>query len=105
MWKAWSASATCRASRSQSEYTATVGRPISRHARITRTAISPRFATRTFISLILSVRGSGFDGSERDVPVLFGRVLIALGFEAGEGGDEFRAGLTRTDHFVDEPAG
>ena len=35
--------------RSQSEYTATDGRPISRHARMMRTAISPRLATRTFM--------------------------------------------------------
>ena len=34
-----------RASRSASEYTATLRIPSSRHARITRTAISPRFAT------------------------------------------------------------
>src|SRR5436309_8240003 len=39
---------TCSASRSASEKTATGAMPSSRHARITRTAISPRFATRTF---------------------------------------------------------
>ena len=35
------------ASRSRSEYTATVGMPSSRHVRMTRTAISPRLAIRT----------------------------------------------------------
>src|SRR4051812_7987897 len=38
---------TCGASRSTSEYTATVDRPRSLQVRITRTAISPRLATRT----------------------------------------------------------
>src|SRR5437899_23440 len=38
---------TCMASRSRSEYTATVVTPSSRHVRMTRTAISPRLATRT----------------------------------------------------------
>src|SRR5690349_3621364 len=45
-----SASRTCSAVRSHSEYTATGDTPISRHARITRTAISPRFAIRTLRS-------------------------------------------------------
>src|ERR1700730_739429 len=38
--------ATCGASRSASEKTATVSMPRSRHARKTRIAISPRLATR-----------------------------------------------------------
>src|SRR5262249_47999822 len=42
-----SAMRTWRAPRSQSAKTATVWRPDSRAARMTRTAISPRFATRT----------------------------------------------------------
>lgn len=32
-----------------SEYTAKVGKPNSRHARITRTAISPRLTIKTFM--------------------------------------------------------
>src|SRR6185436_2728107 len=47
MGYASSAMSTCRASRSASEYTATVAMPCSRHSRMTRVAISPRFATRT----------------------------------------------------------
>ncbi len=43
-----SAMRTCSALRSASENTATVAMPSSRHARITRTAISPRFAIRIF---------------------------------------------------------
>src|SRR5215213_1484669 len=38
---------TCVEVRSQSEYTATLARPRSRHARTMRTAISPRLAMRT----------------------------------------------------------
>jgi hypothetical protein len=42
-----SANRTCSDSRSASLYTATVRIPSSRHARITRSAISPRLAIRT----------------------------------------------------------
>ena len=45
-----SAKRTCSDSRSASEYTATVCTPSSRHARITRSAISPRLAMRTFLN-------------------------------------------------------
>src|SRR5665647_1148396 len=51
-----SAKRTWSDSRSASEYTATVWIPSSRHARITRRAISPRFAIRTFLNI--SVRPS-----------------------------------------------
>ena len=47
MQNASSASRTCSEPRSASEYTATVLSPSSRHARMIRTAISPRFAIRT----------------------------------------------------------
>src|SRR5579872_4811402 len=50
MATASSASATCGASRSASEKTATVGSPTSRHARTIRTAISPRLAMRSLVS-------------------------------------------------------
>src|SRR5471032_3182501 len=46
MRRASSASATWRASRSSSEYTATVRMPMSRAAVMTRQSISPRLATR-----------------------------------------------------------
>src|ERR687886_1936447 len=42
---------TCWASRSGSEYTATDAIPSSSSARMTRTAISPRFATRTLLNM------------------------------------------------------
>src|SRR5438270_7531773 len=43
---------TCKASRSASECTATVFRPISLHARMIRRAISPRLAMRTLENMI-----------------------------------------------------
>src|SRR4029450_8222083 len=58
-WYAWSAISTNRASRSASEYTATVGMSISRHVRMIRTAISPRFAIRTRASGMVSRRYDG----------------------------------------------
>src|ERR1051325_7229774 len=61
MHTAWSANLTWSASASAVEYTATDARPISRHARITRSAISPRLAISTFLNMIglfrLSSRG------------------------------------------------
>src|SRR5688500_15354988 len=98
MCTAASASRTCRAPRSQSEYTATVERPISRQARMIRTAISPRLAIST-----LTARRPGAL-SQRDVPVLLRRIAVAFGLEAGERGDQLRARLAGWDHFVDEAA-
>src|SRR5262252_7777769 len=46
-----SASPTCGASRSASEYTPTETIPISLSVRMTRIAISPRLATRTFSNM------------------------------------------------------
>src|SRR6185312_7746588 len=57
MWYASSAFITCKAARSTSENTATVGMPSSRQARITRTAISPRLATRIFLNSGGMVKG------------------------------------------------
>src|SRR5205814_6677121 len=51
MHTAWSARRTCIASLSAVEYTATASTPSSCSARITRTAISPRFATRTRLNM------------------------------------------------------
>src|SRR6266481_2901256 len=48
MHTASSANRTCKELRSASEYTATVEIPSSLHAQITRSAISPRLATRIF---------------------------------------------------------
>src|SRR6202171_2880440 len=48
MHTASSANRTCKELRSASEYTATVEMPSSLHAQMTRSAISPRLATRIF---------------------------------------------------------
>src|SRR6202789_420898 len=47
-----SANRTCRLLRSASEYTATVRIPISLHALITRSAISPRLAINTLRNML-----------------------------------------------------
>src|SRR5579875_164431 len=49
-----SAILACKARRSAVEYTATVLIPNSRHARIMRIAIVPRFATKTFLNTVLT---------------------------------------------------
>ena len=51
-----SAKRTCSDSWSASLYTATVATPSSRHARITRRAISPRLAIRIFLNIGYPVR-------------------------------------------------
>src|ERR1700758_2329638 len=55
MGYASSALRTCKEARSTSEYTATEGMPNSRQARITLTAISPRFAIRIFLNMLSTV--------------------------------------------------
>src|SRR6266446_7353721 len=77
--------------------------PSSRQARATRTAISPRLAISTRRS------GFGFDmgttgplaRSERNVPVLLRRVLVALVLENFERADEPRPCLLGCDDLVD----
>src|SRR5215213_8332215 len=102
MCTASSARRTWRAARSQSEYTATAPMFMSRQARMMRTAISPRLAIRILLTAWLAA--DRVIVSERDVPVLLWRVLVALRLERGEAGDQLRARLVRPDDFVDEPA-
>src|SRR5436305_12062720 len=64
MGYASSALRTCRDARSTSEYTATAEIPISWQARITRTAISPRFAMRIFLNIL---QNSNFTGEIRRI--------------------------------------
>ena len=54
MQAASSASLTCIPFRSATECTATVLMPMSRQARMIRTAISPRFAINIFLNMILN---------------------------------------------------
>src|SRR6185436_12578540 len=63
MHTASSAKRTCRLSRSAVLYTATVLMPISRQVRITRRAISPRLAIRTFLNM--GRRLAGIDQEQR----------------------------------------
>src|ERR1039457_4970712 len=90
MRTASSASRTFGAGASASEYTATEWTPSSWHARTTRRAISPRFATRIFFSI----------RSERDVPVLLRRVLGPLSAQRLERRDEAGARVPRVDDVV-----
>src|SRR5678815_2369998 len=71
MHTAWSANLTWSASASAVECTATDSRPISRHARITRRAISPRFAISTFLNI-----GSSRDDLEQPLTVLDRRAIL-----------------------------
>ena len=68
-----SASRTKTASRSGSAYTATLPMPASLHARTTRTAISPRLATRTFWS------GFTWGVWGTRTPALHGRAGLGVG--------------------------
>ena len=63
----WASSAirTKTASRSGSAYTATLAIPLSLQARITRTAISPRLAIRTFWSGVVSGTPADYRSAQR----------------------------------------
>src|SRR4051812_41520698 len=72
--------------------------PISRQARITRRAISPRFAIRTFLNIkSRSLALLGMTPSQRDVPVLLGRVLVPLVTQRLERVDQAGASVARID--------
>src|SRR4029077_13077990 len=92
-----SASSTWSASRSASEYTATVAMPSRRAVLMTRQAISPRFAIRIFLSM-------RYDRSERNVAVLAPRVVDLLVGEHREGPADALPRLVRLDHVVDVAA-
>src|SRR5512143_4243509 len=73
MHTASSAKRTWRLPASASEYTATVFSPSSLHAHMTRSAISPRLAIRTFLNIAAArglLAGSGRPDGEERVPVL-----------------------------------
>src|SRR4051794_3786757 len=68
-----SAKRTCSESVSAVEWTATERRPMSRQARITRSAISPRLAIRTFLNTVAS---SGLLDAEQGLAVLDVRAVL-----------------------------
>src|SRR5437867_2486919 len=69
--------------------------PSSRQARMTRTAISPRFATR------MRLKSARKAGSEWNIAMLLGRVPVALVLQHLERADEARAGVGGLDDLVD----
>src|SRR5882672_8111621 len=95
-----SASSTCSASRSASEYTATVAMPIFFAVLMTRQAISPRFAIRIFLNMFCASP----DRSQRNVPVLAPRIVDLLVAQHHERTADSLARLVRLDHVVDVAA-
>src|SRR5262245_260903 len=89
-WRTWSASS------SAVEQTATVASPSSRHARRPRTAISPRFATRT-------LRNSGsLDRLERDDPLAGVHEILVLDQEARHAAVRVALDLVEGLHDLDQ---
>src|SRR3954447_12488669 len=95
MQTASSASSTCRAFLSASEYTATVAMPILRAVLMTRHAISPRLAMRIFLNMAkapppcglarrIALNVAALRPSQRNVVVLLPRIFQILGFEQRE---------------------
>src|SRR5689334_23804544 len=95
MFTASSASRTCGARPSASLYTATDAMPISRQARITRSAISPRLATRILVNIA---------PLEGDVAVFLRRIAIALRAERVERVDQTGSRVARIDDVVEVAA-
>src|SRR6266581_2944417 len=92
-----SARRTCRASWSAVEKTATLARPSSRQARITRSAISPRLAMRTLC--IAPARLARFEGD--DVLARVHEILV-LDQEAGDSPLRVALDLVEALHDLDE---
>src|SRR6185503_11312063 len=86
-----SASRTCMESASAVECTATVEMPISLHARLTRRAISPRLAIRTFSNIAL------FDPHQRFA--VFHRLAVAYQDFHDAAGDRGRHRVHRLHRF------
>src|SRR5512136_1823307 len=102
MHTASSAKRTCRASASAWEWTATVGMPSSRQARMMRIAISPRLATRTFWNI--ATRGaSGFLYSEEVLAEL--HALAVLDQYLRDGTRVFGLDLVHQFHGFDDAQG
>ena len=83
MRTASSASRTCSASASASEYTATVAMPSRLQVRMTRQAISPRLATRIFVKGIGAAPAAGAAfAAPRALPAFFAVLAPAAFFFA-----------------------
>src|SRR5262245_35177220 len=123
MQTASSAIATCSASRSASEYTATTRTPILRAVLIMRQAISPRFAIRIFLNIEGQVSGVYVSAclvgneqrhqapdnqtpnanSQRYIPMLPPRILQFLVPQHRQRPANSRSSLPWHDHVVDVP--
>src|SRR5579862_1338088 len=89
MQTASSAKRTARLSRSASENTPTLGMPNSLQARMMRTAISPRLATRTFLNK------PAIDGQD-----LAGDVSRPVRCQEADGSRDFRGGTGATHRYL-----
>src|SRR5574338_459844 len=86
MHTASSAKRTCSASASAWLCTATVGMPSSRHPRMMRSAISPRFAMRIFLNMASPAPGSALLlHFEQAVAVLDRLAVLAEDLDDGAG--------------------
>src|SRR5580658_1255977 len=83
MHTASSANLTWSARASTSEWTATVFIPSSRHARRTRSAISPRFAIRIFLNIARRRQSSRLLDAEELLPVLDALAVLREDFGHG----------------------
>src|SRR5438552_10311571 len=84
-----------RESRSASETATTDSRPSSKHARTTRTAISPRFATSTLRISVLVKRQR-----EERVAVIDGRRILHVNL--GDGAGRRRVDMAHQLHYFDD---
>src|SRR5215208_3801184 len=101
MQMASSAKRTCRDSASAVEWTATVPMPSSRQARITRSAISPRFAMRTFLNMSgLSGGRLARDDAEERLAELHRRRV--RGEDLGDGPIDLALDLVHQLHRLDD---
>src|SRR5687767_4101707 len=91
----WSAKRTCSELRSGSENTATVLIPSSRHAQMTRSAISPRLAIRIF----LNMRLCRLDGEQ---PLAVLHRLSVLDVDAHDFSFVLRSDLVHELHGLDD---
>src|ERR687897_3059836 len=97
-----SARRTCMASASIVECTATLSMPISRQARMMRSAISPRFATRTLSNMGTAGPRLSLDDQE-ELAILHG---IAVGHqEVGDPATARRADRVHHLHRFDDQEG
>src|SRR5215208_510662 len=100
MQMASSAKRTCSDSASAVEWTATVAMPSSLQARMTRRAISPRLAMRTFLNMGTPRRALARDDAEERLAELHGRGV--LDEDLGDGAVHLALDLVHQLHRLDD---